>query len=130
MRMRQLAYFVVVRKMTKAARAASASLQMSLSMVGKRKDLSGWCFLSFASDETGDFLGAVIVEAPTLADAVQKAWALEINPDGLCAGMELFPAYLPKPIFQNRLLTRDEVKLAFPSGVYNTREGRAIYAVN
>lgn len=66
-----------------------------------------WWYLSFA-DDTG-FLGAVVVEAFGITDALHQAHLRKINPGGDVRGLP-WPADvgLPAPSERNRLLAAEE----------------------
>jgi hypothetical protein len=67
--------------------------------------MTTWFYLSFASaslPKNEQWLGAVIVQADTIADAVKEAWRLGINPGGEVAGAEI--ENLPPERFRNRLM--------------------------
>ena len=89
-----------------------------------------WRYLSFACHETGDFQGATILQARSQEVALVKACDMGIYPGGDILAADLHRDAVPKAAFLNRLLNREEVTLAFPAGVYSTREKRAIYDVN
>ncbi len=55
---------------------------------------------------------------------------MNINPGGQVARTKLFTPYLPQKMYRNRLLTREEVRLAFPGSVYSQRNKGAEYIVN
>jgi hypothetical protein len=49
----------------------------------------GWLYLSFADDDRGGFLGAVITYASGIGTAVMKCYALGINPGGEVLSFEI-----------------------------------------
>jgi hypothetical protein len=71
-----------------------------------------WWYLSFA-DEV--FLGAALVRATDIADAVREAWALKINPGGSVYAMAVeHEDKLPPSEDRERLLSKDEVYRIWP----------------
>lgn len=63
--------------------------------------MSLW-YLSFVDDH---FLGACVVEAPSMPDACRKAWALNINPGGQVLGVpvpENKEGIFPQNVLMNR----------------------------
>lgn len=72
-----------------------------------------WWYLSFADDcrPVGSrFLGAAIVRAHGMADAVDQAHRRGINPGGEVQGVGAPTCFSPPESFCNRLLTAAEVK--------------------
>ncbi|MFA4900880.1 MAG: hypothetical protein WC563_15285 [Brevundimonas sp.] len=68
-------------------------------------------WLSFADGNlpTGSqFLGAVVVEAPSFLAAVAESHRLGINPGGEVQGVEVPRAITIPPAYVNRILTRAE----------------------
>lgn len=66
--------------------------------------MSRYWWLSFVGE--GEFLGVIVIEAPSEAAAVQKAWRQGINPGGDVLAGELREEYVPGPEHRNRLLDR------------------------
>lgn len=67
-----------------------------------------WWLLSFADEK--QFLGVVLIDAPTLNDAIQATWKAKCNPGGSCRGTML-PVLDVDSAWANRVLTREEVML-------------------
>ncbi len=71
-----------------------------------------WWWLSFTDARrrrTDRFLGVVIVEAPNIPMACQRAWILRINPGGEVMASSLLHERVPAAEWRERLLTRAEV---------------------
>jgi hypothetical protein len=64
-------------------------------------------YLSFA-DDTG-FLGAVIVKAHGITDAMFKTQHLGINPGGEIAAIPIPEDHIPADKYFNRLLSKQEI---------------------
>lgn len=70
-----------------------------------------WWYLSFADDDNGGFLGAVIVKAPGFIHAAEKATDLGINPGGEVKGNHLVPGAPDPPAHMiNRLVSYKELE--------------------
>jgi hypothetical protein len=70
-------------------------------------------WLSFADTDLpagSQFLGVVIVQAPTFAAAITRSHYLEINPGGQVAGSGGIPPRYVAPEWRDRLLTRTEAE--------------------
>lgn len=66
-------------------------------------------YMSFA-DKSG-WLGAIITESPSMLEAVQKCWDLNINPGGGILGRTI-EVGVPSE-YRDRLLTRKECETVF-----------------
>lgn len=73
------------------------------------KSHSPWFYCSFADDERGGFLGAVIVEASCIQSAANRARSLGINPGGGVLGKQLGTDEVPPEGLRNRLLSHADV---------------------
>lgn len=62
----------------------------------------------------GGFLGVVICEGDTLADAITRSHLLGVNPGGQVAAKGPLPTWMIAPQWRDRLLTKDEA-LAIPN---------------
>jgi hypothetical protein len=76
-------------------------------------------WMSFADPDKPkgqQFLGAVILEASSLSDAIQETWRKGINPGGEVVFLEIAPdkEYLCPPETRNALLSREELTRHFP----------------
>jgi hypothetical protein len=56
----------------------------------------------------GGFLGVVVCEGDTLADAITRSHLLGVNPGGQVAARGPIPAQMIRPEWRDRLLTKDE----------------------
>lgn len=63
-------------------------------------------WLSFTDPD--QFLGVVIVQAPTLAAAITRSHKLGVNPGGQIAGTGAIPPGFIAETWRDRLLSRDE----------------------
>jgi hypothetical protein len=69
-------------------------------------------YLSFADDERGGFLGAAVIEARGMLDALTTANALGINPGGEVLTIDMPDGnirFFP-PEVRNKLLTRGDLE--------------------
>lgn len=67
-------------------------------------------WLSFASEETGAFLGVVIVDARNVNEALRHANAIGCNPGGNIMPMEIFEGSRLWKFPRERLLLRTELE--------------------
>jgi hypothetical protein len=67
--------------------------------------VSRFWWLAFAAD-AGEFLGVIITEAPSEAEAVQRTWRMGINPGGHVLAGELRDEYVPGFERRDQLLDR------------------------
>jgi hypothetical protein len=73
-------------------------------------DEAPWWWLSFIKPGV-ERLGVCIVQGRDIYDAVQKAWALGVNPGGEVMGLKFpGPEYLPKPEYRNRFMKQAEAE--------------------
>ena len=70
-------------------------------------------YLSFADDDSGGFLGAVIIKARSFLEAVDKTHMLGINPGGEVVGGELRDGLEIAPRCMNVLLTKERLEQEF-----------------
>jgi hypothetical protein len=66
-------------------------------------------YLSFASDEKGGFLGAAVIEADSLMQAVENSNHLGINPGGEVVAYDVTAFECPYP--KNVLMSADDMAL-------------------
>ena len=69
-----------------------------------------WWWLSFASEK--GFLGVVIMHGGGMAEAVQNAWSMNLNPGGEVQGVPIPEEHVPEAKYRRRLLSRAELKEA------------------
>lgn len=72
-----------------------------------------WWYMSFTDDtrpKGSQFLGAALVLAVTLEEAIRASWTLGCNPGGAVMAVPLPVGARPDPAFCNRLLTREEAE--------------------
>lgn len=84
-----------------------------------------WFYLSFADGtlpKGTQFLGAVIVRAHGMGDAVQQAHRRGINPGGEVLGVDAGPDFDPPAAFVNRLLARADVTAMDRAMGYSPKE--------
>lgn len=78
----------------------------------------GWWWLSFcdtSKPKGQQFLGVVVIEGVDLRGAIQRSWALGLNPGGEVMSIALTGGTVPADGWRNRLLTRDEAEEAWRS---------------
>lgn len=87
-----------------------------------------WFWLSFADGNLPkgtQFLGAVLVCAPSFFAAIQLAWELKINPGGECQGHELAADLVVPDGVANKLFkTREACDAAGEAVAAATQAGR------
>lgn len=73
---------------------------------------SDWYYLSFATAER--FLGAAVVKAEQMREALFESNRLNINPGGEVLGFGIPVGFVPPPEARERLLTKEEVRSFWP----------------
>jgi hypothetical protein len=74
--------------------------------------LDRWVWLSFVAEgPPRRFLGVALVRGLDVVDAVERAWALGINPGGEVLGQRVDPRGVPEP-WRERLLSVEDLDRA------------------
>ena len=69
-----------------------------------------WYWLSFVDEDTGEFLGVVIIAGNSLESALRASWRLKLNPGGEALGYPIPDQFVPPAKHRNRLLEKHEAK--------------------